>query len=497
MRLKDPLSLYYATIAAFYVVLTLLSSNIPFFWDNILLVSKTAYHYYEHGWGNLILPTQFDSGHPPFYPIYVSAVWACLGKTLWASHLAVLPFLVAMGMAYMKLVQLLLPRTWWWLALLFLAIEPAVLTQSAMGAIDIPLIAGHLWALWGLLRRRSWVVAVGMLLMCLVSLRGIITSLLLVVVAVVLPALPILFKRVNRSALVADGLARVAVWGSAGAFLCVVAWYYYHFSQTGFWVHNPQSAWATAPDNRYYEAASLGEALWHIAVMGWRMLDQGRILWWVLLIGWVGRYGRANIHRLDGVDFQLFMFIFVPLLLYVSIVAVRNNPIMTRYFLSYFLLIQLLTLRLWALYMPTKGEVVGHKWSKRAMGLLCTAMLTGHAWIYPYPISNSWDTTLAFLPYLPIQRELFDYADAQKIPYAEVGSAFPMFNARKYIYLTTDTLRFTDKIKRPLRNFEYVCYANISNEFTPENLQRLATNFDIEKQFNCGYMWAAFYRCNE
>ncbi len=506
---------YHIAIAAFCLCLTILSAGIPFFWDNVLLVSKIAHHYYEHGLGNLILPNALDSGHPPFYPLYVSLWWKVLGRSLWVSHLAALPFMCLMAWAYFALVRLLLPRAIWWFALLLLAIEPAVLAQSVMGAIDLPLVAGHLWAIWALLQRRRGVLALAVGLMCAVSLRGIIASVLLLATAclwqLVLYAAQLWRSGVLQRAtppwaarfLVAleegRGLATLAAWGMSGVLLLAIGWYNYHYTQTGFWVHNPQSAWATAPDNHYYESATIGQAFWHVAIVVWRTLDQGRVAFWLLLGYVLIQMQRKG--RLAGVwsatDKQWLIWLFVPWFLYVGIVVLRNNPIMTRYFLSYFLLFQLWVLRCWV-QSPATQSPVSEFWylggRRRIAAGLTAILLSGHAWIYPYPISNSWDTTLAYLPYFSAQRQLFDYARAKQLPYAEVGSAFPLFSASKFVYLTDDTLHFTDKIKRPLRDFPYIAYTNISNEFSPQNLLRIEEYFETERQFECAYARVVLYK---
>ena len=494
---------YYVAIILVSITLTILSANVPFFWDNILLISKIAHYYYENGCNNLILPTKLDSGHPPFYPLYLSVVWQLCGKSLWVSHLAILPFLIAIGVAYLKLAQLLLPRQAWAWALLFLCLEPAVLTQSVLGAIDMPLVAAHLWAVWALLKRNKWVAMAAMLLMCLVSLRGIITTALLGFTALI--ALDPIWRNSHKSMVALLTQRLKIVVGAIVSLAFMLVWYLYHYQQTGFLVHNPKSAWAIAPDGHHYDLVSFGKALWHIAVVFWRILDQGRVIWWLILglcAAQLYRYYRQNkgtshaiapiLANRHGIYFA--QLVFIPLILYIGIIVVRNNPIMTRYFLSYFLLIQLLVLHLWHIALSTFAhnptQALPHpiallKAQKSLKIGLMVALLSGHAWIYPIPISNSWDTTLAALPYFHIQKQLFDYIDAQQIPYEQIGAAFPLFNAQKYIYLNNDTRYFVDKITVPFSQLPYIAYSNVCNEYTAQNRQNLAKNFVPEKKFEC------------
>ncbi len=73
----------------------------PFFWDTLLTSTITQY-YYDHGFGNLILPLTMDAGHPPLFYVYVTCFYKLLGKSLFAAHLSMLPFTILGIVSFLK-----------------------------------------------------------------------------------------------------------------------------------------------------------------------------------------------------------------------------------------------------------------------------------------------------------------------------------------------------------------------------------------------------------
>ena len=102
-------SLNYILLFIVATSITYFSQHIPFFWDNVSLVSRLAAYYYDTNFQNIILPNDIDPGHPPFYPLYVAAIWTIFGKTLAVSHWLVYPFLLGTYWLYYRLCCLLLP----------------------------------------------------------------------------------------------------------------------------------------------------------------------------------------------------------------------------------------------------------------------------------------------------------------------------------------------------------------------------------------------------
>ena len=73
--------------------LTFLVVDHFFFWDTIQLASIPAHFYYENNFSKLFLPMQNDTGHVPIFGAYLALIWTIFSKSLFISHIAMLPFI--------------------------------------------------------------------------------------------------------------------------------------------------------------------------------------------------------------------------------------------------------------------------------------------------------------------------------------------------------------------------------------------------------------------
>ncbi|MEQ8562303.1 MAG: hypothetical protein RID18_12400, partial [Cytophagales bacterium] len=81
-----------------------------------------AYHFFENGLDKTLLPDNIDSGHIPAFGFYLAIWWKILGKTLWVSHLAILPFLLGIVWQSNVLIRYFIPKPYAILSLIvFLA----------------------------------------------------------------------------------------------------------------------------------------------------------------------------------------------------------------------------------------------------------------------------------------------------------------------------------------------------------------------------------------
>jgi hypothetical protein len=91
-KLKNQLFFYLTLLIAFLLVVT--NRNNGFFWDTIQLASQHGNYYYSNNFSNLLLPIELDSGHIPTFGMYIALIWKVFGRTVEASHLAMLPFAI-------------------------------------------------------------------------------------------------------------------------------------------------------------------------------------------------------------------------------------------------------------------------------------------------------------------------------------------------------------------------------------------------------------------
>ena len=96
LKLFNRLCFIFTCLIAFLLVF--LNKENGFFWDTIQLASGHGNFYYSTNFSQLLLPIELDSGHIPVFGIYIALVWKIFGKTLEASHFALLPF--ALGIVW-------------------------------------------------------------------------------------------------------------------------------------------------------------------------------------------------------------------------------------------------------------------------------------------------------------------------------------------------------------------------------------------------------------
>ena len=90
--LKIPVCLLVSSVL--YLLVIIASRNIPMFWDmgNISWASNLIY---DSHFKTFIFPNaDIDQGAVPLYSGYVAFLWLIFGKSLFVSHLAILPFVI-------------------------------------------------------------------------------------------------------------------------------------------------------------------------------------------------------------------------------------------------------------------------------------------------------------------------------------------------------------------------------------------------------------------
>ena len=243
----------------------------PFFWDSVQLGSKHAHFFYNNALRWQLLPPEIDSGHPPLFGYYLAVIWTVFGKSLPVSHWAMLPFLAALLYFTYQIGRQLTSAKWApWLVLIICA-DPVLASQSALVGPDILLACFFVTALYGALAKKQAWLAIGVLGMCVISMRGMMTAGGLFLWCV----LPSQIRKINlRTAIVSK-----SGWFLPG-FLLAAVFLLWHLRASGWIGFHPDSPWAPA-----FQQSSGAEIFKNILVLGWRMLDFGRVFEWLLLIG--------------------------------------------------------------------------------------------------------------------------------------------------------------------------------------------------------------------
>ncbi len=441
----------------------------PFFWDTVQLASKHAHHFYENGLRWLPLPTELDSGHPPLLGYYLACMWRLWGKSLEVSHWSMFPFVAGVALLLWRIGYRLSGSPWKGMGLVALAAaDPVIAAQSGLVGPDIALLFFFLLAVEGLWQRRWWPVTIGVLGLCALSLRGMMTA-----AGLMLWPLYTLWasKEWHWRCVIGAWVAFLPGWILAAGFL------WWHRRAVGWTGFHPASPWAAA-----FEPVDAVGFLRNAVVLAWRWLDFGRLWEW---IGLSVLLWRPGMRRQPAVKYWVALWACVILFLSPSALLYRNLSA-HRYFMPAFAALHIVFWQSWLLSRQ-KGL---YKW-----GLLAAVLLglgTGNLWIYPHGIAMGWDATLAHRPYHALRQEAIHFIDRQGIPLSAIGTAFPNLNRGTHLLLDNDDRSWA--VFDPATN-TYALISNVFNDVSPEDRSLLRRRGRLLWRAEQAGVWIELYDC--
>jgi hypothetical protein len=248
----------------------------------------------------------------------------------------------------------------------------------------------------------------------------------------------------------------------AGAFL---GWHYY---KTGWIGYHKDMPWYPL-----FQPVGIKGAIWNSFILGWRLIDFGRVFVWLTAF-----YCLWHMYKYRPVvpeKLKIILIILISIFISLSHAAILHKNLSGhRYFLPIYILFSLLV----TYYL---FEVINSKPVKKIIFyLMLTGMLSGNFWIYPDNISKGWDSSLAYLPYLPLRERMMKYMEEEGIPVGSTGSLFPNLSRLKYIDLSESDEAFTEL---DLTTNRFVFYSNIYNNITREQLFQLKNHWRKLKEY--------------
>lgn len=442
-----------------FLFLVLANLNTPFFWDTVTQASRWGNWFYEQKLSTLFLPAEIDAGHPPFFAYLLAICWTVFGKSLWVSHLMMLPFVLGIVWQIIRLIRYLfadIPHFW---MLLFILSDATLLAQCTMVSPDIVLCFSGLLTLNACLNRSSKMFVLGTSLSVLVSIRGLFLILSFGLFILLNSILTQRDKNRNWKESLILILPSILIAG---------IYYTMHYVYTGWWISAPSEAWS-----EHRSLASFSGIIRNIGILGWRILDFGRVgIWLVLLLALIQL--RFKIINTTSKVFPILLFSLVFILVHGGIFVLLNNPIGHRYLLLFFLLLSVLTL-----YYLQEGS-----WNKKLLkGILLFVFifqLGGNLWIYPREIAQGWDASLAHLPFFDLRAKMINYIEEQGLDKNQIGTLFPNEAGSKYVDLSPINLKFASK---DLENQSYFFYSTVMNDLADEEFEMLDNQWTVEKRF--------------
>lgn len=439
------------------LIVTVLCAKHILFWDTYQLCGKQAWALYDNGLFDWVLPQEIDSGHPPLFGFYHAALWKVFGPNLVVSHLAMLPFLMGIMLYIFKIGIHFLDQTKAIFLILLLLADPVFMGQAVLVSPDIMLLFFMLLCFYGVLKDLKFSVIIGSLGLGLISMRG-----MMVLLAIIL--FDLLYHRKYKN----WPKSKVAVSNYVPALATVFFFLALHYINTGWVGHHPESSWAGS-----FEIVDARGLIKNIAVLGWRVLDFGRIF---LLIPLLYLGYRYTLKAPDTIALQLFILMMLLTLIITPILIAHRGLVLHRYLLPILVMMHIL---FWYLLMQSNLKP---KIKKYTLAVVLTGLFLGNLWVYPKKISQGWDATLGHIPYYHLRDKMNTYIAEHNISLDQIGTAFPNIGDLRNF----DPSDHSQGMKEyNLETDDYLFYSNVYNDFSDEEIDILASErWSIEKEYH-------------
>ena len=387
-----------------------------FFWDTVQLSSKQAHFFYEQAKFSLLLPEEIDSGHFPFMGMYLSVWWKILGKSLFVSHLAMLPWVIALALAISSIVALYIPRPYRSLSVVIMLADPTLLAQISLVSPDVILMAALGVAIISYLKKQPYLLTVSMLILSLISLRG------LLLTAALMTSI-ILWSKVRKEKEKVSSYIIIFL----PAVLVNIAFLLYHYMAKDWVGFHADSPWSPS-----FQMVTIKGFITNTVLFGWRMVDFGRAGIVSCTVVFFLKNPKQHIQK-AGWPGLLFLNTFTVLFLvttgYQSLTA-------HRYYLPLYFLLSLLFC-IFLFYSSVSKTLKAT--------LSCVVLITlisGHFWIYPAGVAQGWDSSFAHRPIFGLYLKAEQFLRQKNITKENVGTFFPFTAEDKYIFLRESTASF-------------------------------------------------------
>ncbi len=234
--------------------------------------------------------------------------------------------------------------------------------------------------------------------------------------------------------------------------IIALSYFIYHYTVKGWIGMNPQGPWSGA----YGHGTGISGFLRNLLVMGWRLVDIGKIgmvlVFIAMLMAWT--FGKLRFDTPQQKKMaQNLLVLFLAVFLFAALpLCLSDSLLQHRYFMPFTLSVSLL-----AIYLLLSSNL---KFKNGIVAIMVLIQLSGHFWNYPRRFSQGWDSTLAHLPFFSLRAEFKQFMADHDIPKSEVATAFSLIKPDSDIDLKGDTTAYKDV---HTDSTQYIWYSNVSN----------------------------------
>jgi len=443
--------------------------DLPFFWDGVSKAYRANW-IFENNFSSLIVPTKFNSGHPPLWISSIALFWTVFGKSVWAARLLLL--FVNVGAFYQ--LYLLCKRSFVpGISILFfflVAIDPTLIAQTTILNNDMLLLFFILLGLNSLLGGKWGWYTIAIAGLLLTNLRGIYCTISLGVIH-------LLFVRYTNLAF-NKKMLRAYVIGLVllGGFLIL------QYSELG---------WVLISKNKNYaahrESAGFARIAKNAAAYVKNILDFGRVFLWIPLGLLLLVVFRNKKQQLTIPSKRVFIALLVFTLVFFFGFVPFSNPMGPRYLMICFLLGAILFVNVLFRSNLKKGL------QKGLVGLIVITLLSGHLWIYPSTISQGWDSSLAYLHYFSQEEKMLNYLSEENISRDQVGTHLPI-NSNHMAQLNGMKKLDPPFAQPDFDSNPYFLFSNVENKTKDEGIEILQSQWEEVVTFSRMGVFLSLYK---
>jgi hypothetical protein len=405
--------------------------------------------------------------------MYLALIWKIFGRSLVISHLAMFPFICGILWQLQKLIAKFVKKEYAGWVLLLVFFDPTLLSQLTLVSPDVPLVFFFLMGLNSMLENKRKRLSLAIVCLFLTSMRGMMVSFCLLIIDIIKN---ITFSKLFKETF-ASLLKRSLIY--LPAFIIFISFSTYHWLEKGWIGFHNNSPWAGL-----FERVGFKGFLFNIGILGWRIVDFGRIGIWIVFSILLVKYKR-DIFKIR--ETRLLFLIFIIFLVFLPANMVwAKNLLGHRYLLPIYLSFSLLCANI------LFTQQVGKKLKIALISLWLVSITTGNLWVYPEKISQGWDSTLAHLPYYKIRLQALEYMDKRGIDYSNVQSFFPNNSRIDDVDLNNDQRQFVEFNN----SRDYVLYSNVFN-VSDKDYDLVRNQYSIIKHFKSGLLYIDICKKND
>lgn len=428
-------NIFFLIVACCITIAKLLLCSTCFFWDTISLISVPANYLFETKFASLLYPPEINITLATFPQMYTALVWSIFGRTLLITHLAYLPFVLMFAYQLYSLCKRFSPKDFLPYVYLFVLLDTTIFTQILLLTPDLFLLAFAAWSLNNLLTNKKIFLSCSLFLLATVSDRGMILSGVLILFHFIDV---LFFQKLSLRSAVKSFLIYLPT-------LCFCLFLVFvQKNHSGYFLINTDEK---SPWSEHWHFVDFYGFVRNLLVATFRCVENGHLFVLIMLAFVVIRTkGKVAYNR----SLLFLCALFLSVMAFCTLPF--RNPINTRYFAFLFMIFSIFAAGVLIKSMP--------RVAKTFLVVLTILAVMSNLIVYPEKMAQSWDSSLAHLPYYKLREQVKDFFSEQNVDYAEVGTSFPLLQTFENTDLTDDSRSFSSI---DFDNNRFVIYTNISN----------------------------------